>query len=106
MTSNRVRIVMGTPAFRYSVNESLTPLDFADSATIKLATEPRRVRFPANVEETARRSQKVSGSDMRGMTGLKRSTAGTLETILLMRADVTVNEAKFAWRKGRTEVKR
>src|SRR5260370_42588497 len=77
-----VRTVSGTPTLEYSQKETLTPSRRALSTTIRLATEPRTVRFPANVLDIASASQAVSwlagGTTFR--TGPIQSTARTLPT--------------------------
>lgn len=103
---SRVKTVTGIPAFKYSLKESFTPLDLADSATIRLATEPRRVRLPANVVDTARSSQRVLAFCNKGTTGLNKSTAGTFETILLTTAEIMEKVAKSDCKRGRIKEKR
>src|SRR5512136_909818 len=80
-----VAVVNGTPTFRYSTKPIVT-LGRAPSTTIILAIDPRMVRFPARVLLMARRSHAVSGSGIDAMTGLRRSTAGTLLTRFERRA--------------------
>mgnify|MGYP006359073209 CR=1 FL=1 len=85
----KVRIVIGIPAFKYSKNSSLIPCRFADSATIKFATEPSSVRFPAKVDDIASASQRLSALFNFKSAGLINKTAGTLETRLLKTAEIT-----------------
>src|SRR5262245_6870381 len=70
-----------------------TPSRLACSTTIRLATEPSTVRFPANVLEAANASQAVSCDDTgkAGMIGLNRSTAGTFDTRFDRTADTPVS---------------
>jgi len=79
----RERIVMITPAFVYSQKVSSTFRRRADSATIKFATDPSKVRFPASVEAAARVSHPAAGAAIEEINGRSKSTAGTLETRLL-----------------------
>ena len=54
---------MGIPARQYSQNEIVTPSRRAHSITIKFATDPRTVRFPARVLDMASASQALSWAD-------------------------------------------
>ena len=74
-----VAAVSGAPTLKYSQNEICT-CGRARWTTIRFATEPSTVRFPASVEAIARISHACVGSARRGMNGLKTSTAGTLLT--------------------------
>src|SRR5581483_11375470 len=74
-----VIIVSCAPALAYSQNVISTSRR-ARWTTIRLATEPSSVRFPARVEDIARVSHARLGSASFGMIGLKTSTAGTLLT--------------------------
>lgn len=62
-------IVINTPAFKYSIKEILMEYFFAVSATIKFATEPSNVKFPANVVAIPKISQPFSGEIKFGMKG-------------------------------------
>ncbi len=54
------------------------------SATMRFATDPRSVKFPATVEAHARRSQASAASEGRAeMEGANISVRGTLDTVLL-----------------------
>src|SRR5512147_1355130 len=63
----------------------------ARCTTIKFATDPSSVRFPARVDDIARVSQPRCGSDSLGTTGRKTSTAGTLLTMLDSSAEKALN---------------
>jgi len=77
--------VMRAPVRVYSQKVSLTSRRRADSATIRLATEPSSVRLPARVEAEARVSQPAVGLGRLAVSGRSNRTAGTLETRLLSR---------------------
>src|SRR5438046_1267971 len=70
--------VRGRPTRRYSQKLTVTPWRRAFSATIRLATEPSNVRFPARVLDMASASHALSCDPMgiAGMIGLNSSTAG------------------------------
>jgi hypothetical protein len=57
-----------------------TPYRCARWATIRLATDPTRVRLPAKVEPMATTSQARCGSCKPATNGFRTSTAGTLLT--------------------------
>ncbi len=76
-------MVIRRPLFRYSVKLNVTPCRFADSATIKFATEPNKVRLPAKVDDIAKANQYISLFCRGFIIGLKTKTAGTFEIILL-----------------------
>lgn len=91
-----VRIVIGTPAFRYSLNSNLIPRFFADLATIRFATEPISVRLPANVDDIANVNQMFSGLIKLLTTGLNNKTAGTFDMTLLNSAvTIEISKTKF-----------
>src|SRR5690606_1401013 len=60
----------------------MPPISFDFSATMMLATEPRNVRFPANVDATASSSQAASGAGIAATSGAASSTNGTFDTTL------------------------
>ena len=88
-----VVIVIGNPAFKYSTNDRCIPFDFADSATIKLATDPSNVKFPAKVVAMAKVSQATLGLTREGIRGRNSNTAGTFEMRLLNSTEITANDA-------------
>jgi hypothetical protein len=77
------------PDFKYSINDKSIPLFFADSATIKFATEPIKVRLPAKVVAIAKINHEFVGSGQVVIIGLNNNTAGTFETRLLNTAEIT-----------------
>lgn len=90
------KIVMGIPAFKYSLKLNLTPRFLADSGTIRLATDPSNVRLPAKVDVSASSSQNLSGSANDFIIGLITKTAGTLE-IKLLNTTETVENTPVEW---------
>ena len=74
--------VMMNPGLVYSQKVSLTLCRAAISTTIRLATEPSRVRFPARVDVVAKVSQPVGWKDARSLisatTPLERSRSNCL----------------------------
>src|SRR5229473_7861618 len=83
-----------TEIYTLSLHDALPiwmPAPRACSTTMRLATEPRMVRFPASVEAIASRSHARVGSPKVGITVLKSSTAGTLETRFESTAVTTVS---------------
>ena len=85
--------MINAPAFVYSQNDNLIFLRPADSATIKFATEPSRVKFPANVELAASVIQPAVGLFSCAINDFKSKTAGTLETRLLNTAVMTLRSS-------------
>lgn len=79
----RVDKVIITPDFKYSLNLIFTPRFLAISTTIKLATEPNKVRLPAKVDESASVNQSFSGLSISLIIGLINKTAGTFDIRLL-----------------------
>ena len=67
--------------FRWFWKVMIMPCLRACSATIKLAMEPMRIRFPANV--LVRESRYANVVSPSGQSAIKSITAGTLLTILL-----------------------
>lgn len=65
----------------------------AVSTTMKFATDPVIVRFPASVEAIARISHALRGSAKFFTSDLSSMTAGTLLTRLLNSVVTTVNTA-------------
>src|SRR5438093_11419557 len=86
-------MVSGTPTRQYSRNPISTRASRAASTTMRLATEPRIVRFPASVEAMARMSHARAGSPKLGITGLNSNTAGTFETTFESTAVTVVSMA-------------
>src|ERR1700730_891979 len=80
----------GAPTRKYSQNPILT-FRRACWTTIRLATEPRMVRLPANVEDIARVNQARWGFARCPTKGLNTSTAGTLLAKLESNADRPLN---------------
>ena len=74
-----VAIVMIAPARKYSMNPIWT-LRLACCATMRLATDPMRVKLPARVLLMASVSQKICPSPRDSVSGLSSMTAGTLLT--------------------------
>src|SRR2546430_8803148 len=72
-----VTSVSGTPTRQYSANPMRTPELRAASTTMRLATEPRIVKFPDSVDAIATSSHARVGSASCGTIGLNTSTAGT-----------------------------
>lgn len=82
------------------MNSNFTPSCLADSATIKFATEPSNVKFPANVDDIAKINQAFSGLINWPINGLKSITAGTFETILLNAAAEKANNPLLPFANG------
>jgi len=91
--------VIGIPIFKYSVKLIFIPLNLADSATIKLATDPNKVKFPANVVAIARVNQIFSALAIFLMKGSSSNTAGTFDTILLNIAEIIAISATLLFAK-------
>ena len=98
MTSEAM--VMIAPLLVYSQKLSFTPCRPATSATIKFATEPSRVKFPARVDEAARVSQPEVGLGNDVTAGLSKSTAGTFETRFDSTTVIAARAAAPLCRKG------
>src|SRR5271170_2306218 len=75
-----VKTVTGAPTRKYCQNPIITPRRAARWTTIRLATEPRIVRLPANVAAIAATSHARRGSGRAATKGFSTSTAGTLLT--------------------------
>src|SRR6185369_5501949 len=71
--------VSGTPALAYSQNDISTSRR-ARSITIRFATDPTTVRFPASVDDIASVSHACAGSASLVTNPLNTSTAGALLT--------------------------
>jgi hypothetical protein len=67
----------GAPILKYSRKEMFTSWR-ALWATIRFATDPRIVRFPASVDAIASTNYACPAFARRGMMGRKTGTAGTL----------------------------
>ena len=91
LTSNESRVMIN-PTRVYSQNPSSTLRLLADSATIKFATEPIKVKLPARVEAAARVNQPAMGFAMVLTNGFSSNTAGTFDTKLL---NTAVTALKF-----------
>ena len=78
--------MISAPLRVYSPKDSSTPRRRASSATIRFATDPNSVRFPASVVDMANPSHVCTGSGKLGTNGRKSNTAGTLEIRLLSTA--------------------
>src|ERR1700683_2063986 len=85
----RLRIVMGTPPFAYS-QKPISTRPRARCTTIKFATDPSTVRFPASVDDIASVSHACAASGKRVTKLRKTSTAGTLLTRFESAAEKTV----------------
>ena len=72
-----------------------TPRAFARCATMRLATEPTKVKLPASVALIATTSQARCGSCNCATNGLSTSTAGTLLTMLDSTAVMTPSQVAF-----------
>ena len=105
MPHNNENNAIGSPAFKYSANERLTPLFFADSATIKLATEPNNVTFPARVLDIASTNHALCGSIKLGIIGKYNNTAGTFDIKLLKTTDIKLKLATLSQDKGFNKLK-
>lgn len=69
----------------------------AISTTIKFATEPSSVKFPAKVDDDARVSQAGSGLGNPAIIGFKSKTAGTFDTRLLRTILEAVILVRLRW---------
>ena len=87
-----VATVIGKPARKYS-RKPISTSGRALSTTMMLATLPVTVRLPAKVDAMASVSQAACWFGNPETTDLSSITAGTLLTILLRMAVVTVNTA-------------
>ena len=88
--------VSGTPTRQYSANPMRTPELRAASTTMRLATEPRIVKFPDSVDAIATSSHARVGSASCGTIGLNTSTAGTFDTRLESTAVSTAGRSRPA----------
>ena len=79
VTLTSTGLVTGTPALQYSQNDTFTPSCRAFSTTIRFATDPSTVRFPANVLLIASASHPVCCESFGSacITGSNNNTAGT-----------------------------
>src|SRR4030081_3747596 len=70
----RVSTVSGAPTFAYSQKPIVTPRARATCTTMRLATDPTRVRLPARVDDMATVSQTRCGSGRFATNGLRTSS--------------------------------
>lgn len=90
---------MGIPIFKYSLKSKDIPRSLADSATMRFATEPNKVKLPAKVVDIARVIQYLCVFAQFLIKGSNKRTAGTLEITLLNKAEIMLISAMLLFAK-------